>query len=83
MTESHSEETSPDLVTIRTLASEFDALFAKSVLEAAGIDCILIRDDCGGYQPSLIFVQGIKLIVRSEDADRAEQVLSDEVQNSD
>jgi len=76
MTETHSGKRKPDLVTIRTFTNELDANLAKSALEAAGIDCMIGRDDCGGMRPSLSMVQGIKLIVRSEDAERAAGVLA-------
>jgi hypothetical protein len=79
----HSGEAAPDLVTIRTLANEVEANLAKSRLQAAGIDSILTRDDCGGMRPSLTWVQGIKLVVRSGDAERAAAVLRFENKNSD
>jgi hypothetical protein len=72
----NSGETDPGLVTIRTFVDEFEANLAKSLLEAAGIDSMLGRDDCGGMRPSLTWAQGIKLVVRSDDAERAAAVLS-------
>jgi len=79
----HSGEAAPDLVTIRTFANEGEAHLAKSLLQAAGIDSTLTRDDCGGMRPSLTWAQGIKLVVRSGDAERAAAVLSFENKNSD
>jgi hypothetical protein len=75
-------KTEPDLVTIRTFVDELEANLAKSRLQAAGINSILGRDDCGGMRPSLSWAQGIKLVVRSDDAERAAAVLSDEAKNS-
>jgi hypothetical protein len=74
--------TNPELVTIRTFINEFEANLAKSTLEAAGIDGMIRRDDCGGLRPSLSMVHGIRLIVTSDDADRAEEVLTNEAENS-
>jgi Putative prokaryotic signal transducing protein len=74
-----SHEMKPDLVTIRTFSNEFEALVAQSVLETAGIDCMISADDCAGLRPYL--TQGIKLIVRSDEADRAKEVLPDEAQD--
>ena len=78
----HSGETEPDLVTIRTFGKEFDANLAKSALQAAGIDSIISRDDCGGIQPFLTMTQGIKLVVRSGDAHRAAEVLANKAEDS-
>jgi hypothetical protein len=75
-------KTEPDLVTIRTFVGELEANLAKSRLQAVGIDSMLGRDDCGGMRPSLSWAQGIKLVVRSDDAERATAVLSDETKNS-
>ena len=79
----HSGEAAPGLVTIRTFANEVEANLAKSPRQAAGIDSTLTRDDCGGMRPSLTWAQGIKLVVRSGDAERAAAVLSVENKNSD
>jgi hypothetical protein len=78
----HSGETDPDLVTIRTYFDEFEANLAKSRLQAVGIDSMLGRDDCGGMRPSLTWAQGIRLVVRSDDAEQAAIVLTDEEKNS-
>jgi putative signal transducing protein len=75
----HSGETGPDLVTIRTFVNEFEANLAKSALQAAGIDCMISRDDCGGMEPPLSMV---KLVVRADDAGRAVEVLGHEAQDS-
>jgi hypothetical protein len=77
-----SREAAPDLVTIRTFVDELEANLAKSRLQAAGIESMLGRDDCGGMRPSLTSAQGIKLVVRSGDAKRAAAVLTDEDKNS-
>jgi hypothetical protein len=71
-----SDDNKPELITIRTFSTEFEALVAKSALEAAGVDCMLSRDDCGGLRPSLTMAQGIKLVIRSKDAAWAHKVLS-------
>jgi hypothetical protein len=71
-----SDETESDLVTIRTFASESEANLVKSALEAFSIDCMISRDDCGGQRPSLTMAQGIRIVIRSEDTDRAEEVLT-------
>ena len=68
-------KTKAGLVTLRTFSSEPDALLAKSVLDAAGVDSMLSRDDFGGMRPDLNRTRGIKLLVRSEDRTAAEEIL--------
>jgi ABC-type amino acid transport substrate-binding protein len=64
-----------DLVVVGTYLTGLDADLARSVLEAAGVDCMVRADDCGGLRPHL-WMGGIALLVRREDRDRAEEVLA-------
>lgn len=66
----------PELVTIQVFNDELEANFAKSTLEAEGIDSMLSGDNAGGMEPPLSLAQGIRLVVRSEDLERARAVLS-------
>ena len=70
------EAADPELIAIRTFISEPEAEIAKSALAAFGIECILSRDNCGGQRVHMNMGEGIRLIVRSEDAERAEDVLT-------
>lgn len=65
-----------DLVTLLTFVNESEAQIAKSALNAFGIDAILSQDDCGGQRPHLTMAGGIQLLVRSADAEQAEDVLT-------
>jgi hypothetical protein len=64
-----------DLVVVRTYLNAVEAEVAQGALEAAGLECMLRADDCGGLRPALWMGRGVQLIVRAEDVDRAEQVL--------
>jgi hypothetical protein len=64
-----------DLVVVRTFLNPFDAELAKSALEAAEIQSIVQADDAGGLQPGLWVGSGVQLLVRTEDAARASEVL--------
>lgn len=64
-----------ELVTIRTFTNEPEAYLAKGALEASGIDCMIARDDCGGLRPHLTFTDGLRILVRAEDAELAADVL--------
>jgi hypothetical protein len=75
-TQVDSGDATPDLVTICTFCSESEAMIAKSALDAFGIDCTLASDDCGGQRPSLTMSNGVRLVVRADDAGPAVDVLS-------
>jgi putative signal transducing protein len=63
-----------DLVVVATYLTALDADLARSALEAAGVDCMVRADDCGGLRPHL-WMGGIEVLVRREDRARAEEVL--------
>lgn len=63
------------LVILRTFLNDFDAEVAKSALDAAGIDSMIRSDDCGGTRPHL-WLSGVELLVREEDAAEADVLLS-------
>jgi hypothetical protein len=62
------------LVVIRTFLNHVDADLARSALESAGVESMIRSDDCGGLRPHL-WMSGVELLVRAEDAEQAEQIL--------
>lgn len=62
------------LVAVRTFLNRIEAELALTALEAAGIEAVLQRDDCGGVRPSL-WLSGVELLVRPDDFTRAAEVL--------
>jgi hypothetical protein len=62
------------LVVVRTFINQFEAEIAKSALDAAGIESMIRSDDCGGTRPHL-WMSGVELIVRQDDAAEAVTVL--------
>jgi hypothetical protein len=66
--------TRSDLVVVRTFLNKFDAEMAKSALDAANIDAMVKADDAGGTRPGL-WLGGVELLVRAEDAERAAEIL--------
>jgi hypothetical protein len=64
----------PELVVVRTFGNRIDAELAHSALEAAEIESTIVDDDGGGTQPEL-WLRGVTLVVRAEDAARAEEIL--------
>jgi len=68
-----------ELVVIRTFEKLLDADFAKSVLEAAGIESEVWHGHRGQLSPELGLPIGIQLLVRSEDAAAADEILNTDV----
>lgn len=62
-------------VVIRTFNNEIEAEMAMSALEAAGIESVMLRDDCGGVQPAMGLTAGVRVEVSDDDADAAIEVL--------
>jgi len=65
-----------DLVVVRTFVNKFDADVAKSALDAADIRSLIRPDDAGGVEPGL-WLGGVELLVRREDAVQADEILGD------
>ena len=67
---------------VRVFSNELEAEVAMSALEAAGIECIMRRDDCCGVQPAMGLTTGIHVIVPDEDLDAATEVLDAEAEEA-
>jgi hypothetical protein len=62
-------------VTVGTYPNKIDAELAQGALEAADIESMVSADDAGGLQPGFWVGEGVKVLVRAEDAERAKKVL--------
>jgi putative signal transducing protein len=67
-----------DLVVVRMFGDRFAADVAKSALDAAGIESFVRGDDARAVDPGLWPGRGVGLIVRAEDAARAQEILTTE-----
>lgn len=67
--------TTGELVVVRTFSNAVDAEVAVGALEASGIEGMIRRDDCGGMRPQL-WLSGVEVVVRAEDAARAAELLA-------
>jgi hypothetical protein len=65
-----------ELVTVGTFLNKIDAEMAQGALEAADIESMISADDAGSMRPHL-WMGGVRLLVRAEDAERATQILND------
>jgi hypothetical protein len=53
----------------------FDAELARTELKAAGISVSVSADDCRGMRPNLQLTQGVRVLVPSRSAKRAQLLL--------
>ena len=63
------------LVPVATFSNHVDAEIAQGALEAAEIEAMVSADDAGGLQPSLWVGEGVRVLVRAEDVERAREIL--------
>lgn len=64
-----------ELVVVGTFLNQIDAEMARSALEAAGIESMISADDAGGLRPHL-WMGGVRLLVRAEDAEQAGKIVN-------
>lgn len=62
-----------ELVPIAVFGSRIEAAVACNLLECNGIRAAVFADDGGGLYPP--FGEGVRLLVRQEDAGRAREIL--------
>ena len=65
------------LVAAGSYRNKIDADLALGALEAAGIEAMVSADDAGGLEPGLWVAEGVKVLVRAEDAERAREILNE------
>ncbi len=64
-----------ELVVVATFLNPIAAELAQGALKAQGIDSMVSADDAGGVRPSL-WMGGVRLLVRAEDARRAKIIIA-------
>jgi hypothetical protein len=65
----------PELVVVRKYNDELSAQVAAAALEANGIPARVSADTAGGALPSMSLLFPVRLLVRSEDAALARELL--------
>ncbi len=66
--------------TLRTFGDPAEARMTKALLDSAGIESFISGEVASSVLPFLVETFGIELVVRSEDATRAEQFLKAEIE---
>jgi Putative prokaryotic signal transducing protein len=64
-----------ELVVVGTFLNHIEADIAQGALEAANIESMISADDAGGVRPHL-WMGGVRLMVRAEDAEEATRILN-------
>ena len=64
-----------EMVVVGIYRSEMEAEAARGRLEVEGIQAAVFTDDAGGMFPSMQRFTGVRLVVPSEEAERAREVL--------
>jgi hypothetical protein len=64
-----------ELVVVGTFLNQIEADIAQGALEAANIESMVSADDAGGVRPHL-WMSGVRLLVRAEDAEEATRILN-------
>lgn len=73
---------SHDVVVLRKYVNELEARLAATVLEANGIPAQVLADNAAGAYPSMALVYPVRLLVRSEDAALAREILDTPVDDA-
>ena len=71
---------SDDVIVLEEYVTEIDAQLAAAILEAHGIQTRVLADTAGGTLPSMAFVYPVRLLVRSDDAALAREILDTPVE---
>jgi hypothetical protein len=72
---------SDDPVVLKVFNNEIDAAMAQEVLQPAGVNAFVFKDDGGGMEPHLQRTNGVRLLVTRADAEQAQQILTSLISN--
>jgi hypothetical protein len=66
---------SENLKLVRKFATETEAQMARASLECEGIQAVIMTDDAGGMLPQFQMVEGVRLMVREDNLEKAKAIL--------
>ena len=66
---------SDDVVVLKVFSSEIEDGMARQVLQDAGVNSFIFKDDAGGMEPHLQRTSGVRLLVNRVGAESAHQIL--------
>ena len=62
---------------VARVQSLVEAQIIAGMLEANGITAAVLADDAGGWEPQLRLLQGVRVLVKADDAEVARQLIAD------
>lgn len=74
MQSEHADELG-DLIVAQVYRFRHEAELARGMLEADGIEAVIVADDCGGQRPLLGASAGVRLLIRRSDAQKVRKLL--------
>lgn len=66
---------SEEIAVLRVFDNETEARMVQQRLQDAGVPTFIFKDDGGGMEPHLQRTNGVRLVLNSADAERAEDIL--------
>jgi len=66
---------SDEIVVLRVFDNEVEAQMAQQMLRDAGVATFIFKDDGGGMEPHLQRTNGVRLVLNSDDAVQAQDIL--------
>lgn len=66
---------SDEIAVLRVFDNEVDAKMAQQLLRDSGVMSFIFKDDGGGMEPHLQRTNGVRLLLNSDDAERAQDIL--------
>jgi hypothetical protein len=63
------------ILCVVTCSKEDEAEMVRTLLESNGIESFISRDDCGGWDPWLQTITGLRVMVKTSDAEGALAIL--------
>jgi hypothetical protein len=64
-----------ETIILKVFVTDLDANMAQDILQDDGIKAFVFKDDAGGMEPHLQRTNGVRLVVKRVDADRARKIL--------
>jgi len=66
---------SDEVVVLKTFNNEMEAGMAQQVLQEAGMQAFVFKDDAGGMEPQLQQTNGVRLVINRIDARLAHKLM--------
>ena len=64
-----------EVAVLRVFDNEVGAQMAQQMLRDAGVNSFIFKDDGGGMEPHLQRTNGVRLVLKNDDLERAQDIL--------